>query len=68
VGFPAINTFIGFAEGTKVAFNLFDKPECGTLLFFTGMSADRTANTELSQFAIRVCNFSFSRFPCHSSF
>jgi hypothetical protein len=63
VGFPAINTFIGFAKRAKVAFNRFNKPECSSFLFFTGMFTDRTCNTEFSQFTILVCNFTFSGFP-----
>jgi hypothetical protein len=54
VSFSAINTFKAFTEGTKVAFNLFDKPERSPLLFFTGMAAYRTFNTELRHFAIPV--------------
>jgi len=54
MGFSAINTFKGLAEGTKVTLNLFDKPERSTLLFFTRMAADWTSNTKLSQFAILV--------------
>jgi hypothetical protein len=68
VGFPAINTFIGFAEGTKVAFNLLDKPERGPLLFFASMAAYRTFNTELSQVAISVGNFSLPGFYGHLFF
>jgi hypothetical protein len=68
MGFSAINTFIGFAKRAKVAFNRFDKPECGSFLFFTGMFADRTCNTEFSQFAILVCNFTFSGFPFYFCF
>jgi hypothetical protein len=68
VGFPAVNTFIGFAERAKIAFNLLDKPECGPLLFFTGILAYRTGKTELCQFAILVCNFRFPGLRGHFSF
>jgi hypothetical protein len=68
VSLSAINTFKGFTEGTKVAFNLFDKPERSPLLFFTGMPADRTFNTDLRHFAIPVCNFSRHGFHGHFSF
>jgi hypothetical protein len=68
VGFPAINTFVGFAKGTKVAFNLLDKPERGPLLFFASMAAHRTLNTELSQVAIPAGNFSLHGFYGNFSF
>jgi hypothetical protein len=62
VSFTAINTFKGFAEGAKVSLNLLDKPERGTLLFFTGMFANRAADADFGHFTVPVCNFILSRF------
>jgi len=62
VSLSAINSFKGLAEGTKASLNLLDKPECGTLLFFTGMFTDWTADTDLGHFAVPVCNLTFPGF------
>jgi hypothetical protein len=72
VSFPAVNAFMGFTEGTKLAFNLFDKPERCPLLFFAGMSAHGAFNADLRHFAIPVCNFIaygfHGRFSCSHFF
>ncbi|HPC86037.1 MAG TPA: hypothetical protein P5208_09090 [Smithellaceae bacterium] len=57
VGFPAVNTLMGPAEGTKLAFNLFDKPERGAFLFFAGLPAYWALHADQRHFAIPVCNF-----------
>jgi len=57
VSFPAVNAFMGLAEGTKLAFNPFDKPERGAFLFLRVMSAHGAFNADLRHFAIPVCNF-----------
>jgi len=62
VGFPAVNAFMGFAEGAKPAFNLFDKPERGALLFFAGMSAHGAFHADQRHFAIPVRDFIFRGF------
>ena len=68
MGFTAVNTFVGFAKKAKVAFNLLDKPECRPLLFFAGMTANRTGQTELCHFAISVRDLIISRFCGHLFF
>jgi len=67
MGFPAVNTFMGPAEGTKLVFNGFDKPERGPLLFFAGLPAYGAFHANLRHFAIPVRDFTvvgfYGRFP-----
>ena len=49
MGFLAMYTFIGFAEGTNVRFNAFDKIEYDALLVIAGMEADRAEFAYFSQ-------------------
>jgi len=41
MGFLAMYTFIGFAEGANVRFNIFDKIEYNTLLMVAGVETNR---------------------------
>ena len=50
----AVYTFKGFTEWAKVLLNFLDKPECGALLLFAGMFADRTACADFGHFAVPV--------------
>jgi hypothetical protein len=49
MGFLAMYTFIGFAEGANVRFNVFDKIEDNALLMVAGMEADRAEFAYFSQ-------------------
>lgn len=62
VSFPAVNAFVGPAEGTKFVFNFFDKPERGPFLFFAGLPAHGASHADLGHFTIPVRDFTFRGF------
>jgi hypothetical protein len=47
MGLLSMNSLIGLTEGTKTAFNPFDKLESETFLLFSRMTTNRAAFTNL---------------------
>ena len=65
MGLATVDTFIGLAERAQIPFNFLDEPICRSVLFFPGMSADRTVHADLCQAAIHRRYF-FPFFHCCS--
>jgi hypothetical protein len=64
MGFAAVNAFVCSAEWAQITLYLADKPECGSLLLFAGILADRTIHTDFRHETIAACNIPF---PIHNS-